>query len=103
MFAELMLLGFISLLLTVGQGLISRICISEKVAGTFHPCAHRRVKKNSTPPLEHDEYHNNRHLLALEDKCAPQVSMFFFINMNKNGSIRYSNLALQKLQKKKTR
>ncbi|KAK7335722.1 hypothetical protein VNO80_27716 [Phaseolus coccineus] len=75
--SELMLLGFISLLLTVGQGLISRICISEKVAGTFHPCAHSRVKKNNTPPLEHDEYQNNRHLLALEDKCAPQGKVPF--------------------------
>ncbi|XP_027345185.1 MLO-like protein 6 isoform X1 [Abrus precatorius] len=37
--SELMLLGFISLLLTVGQAPISRICISEKVAGTWHPCS----------------------------------------------------------------
>ncbi|KAK9154086.1 hypothetical protein Sjap_001566 [Stephania japonica] len=36
--AELMLLGFISLLLTVGQGPISRMCIPESVADTWHPC-----------------------------------------------------------------
>ncbi|KAK9127287.1 hypothetical protein Syun_016084 [Stephania yunnanensis] len=35
--AELMLLGFISLLLTVGQGPISRMCIPENVADTWHP------------------------------------------------------------------
>ncbi|KAH7537395.1 hypothetical protein FEM48_Zijuj03G0087900 [Ziziphus jujuba var. spinosa] len=36
--AELMLLGFISLLLTVGQDLISGICISKSVATTWLPC-----------------------------------------------------------------
>ncbi|XP_048326024.2 MLO-like protein 6 [Ziziphus jujuba] len=36
--AELMLLGFISLLLTVGQDLISGICISKSVAATWLPC-----------------------------------------------------------------
>ncbi|KVI06898.1 Mlo-related protein [Cynara cardunculus var. scolymus] len=36
--AELMLLGFISLLLTVGQGTIADICIPSKVARTWHPC-----------------------------------------------------------------
>ena len=92
MHAELMLLGFISLLLTVGQGLISRICISEKVAGTFHPCSTKRVK-HSTPPLDHDDDETNgrrllaailssddeshRRILALgaRDKCAAQVCM----------------------------
>ncbi|KOM44211.1 hypothetical protein LR48_Vigan05g181600 [Vigna angularis] len=64
--SELMLLGFISLLLTIGQGLISRICISENVAGTFHPCNHRREEKNYPPPLEDDYYHHNRHILAAE-------------------------------------
>ena len=34
-----MLLGFLSLLLTVFQDLISSICISEKVAATWHPCS----------------------------------------------------------------
>ncbi|KAL8199848.1 hypothetical protein R6Q57_013416 [Mikania cordata] len=36
--AELMLLGFISLLLTVCQEPISDICIPSKVARTWHPC-----------------------------------------------------------------
>ncbi|BAT91945.1 hypothetical protein VIGAN_07059000 [Vigna angularis var. angularis] len=78
--SELMLLGFISLLLTIGQGLISRICISENVAGTFHPCNHRREEKNYPPPLEDDYYHHNRHILAAEagyDKCAAQGKVPF--------------------------
>ncbi|KAF2318557.1 hypothetical protein P3X46_033948 [Hevea brasiliensis] len=36
--AELMLMGFISLLLTALQSPISNICISESVASTWHPC-----------------------------------------------------------------
>lgn len=37
--AELMILGFISLLLTFGQSYISRICIVEKAADIMLPCA----------------------------------------------------------------
>lgn len=36
--AELMILGFISLLLTFGQTYIIKICISQKVADTMLPC-----------------------------------------------------------------
>lgn len=37
-FAELMVLGFISLLLTFGQNYIVQICIPEKAADTMLPC-----------------------------------------------------------------
>ncbi|MBA0814015.1 hypothetical protein Gohar_019865 [Gossypium harknessii] len=33
-----MLMGFISLLLTVTQSLISDICIPRSIANTWHPC-----------------------------------------------------------------
>ncbi|KAJ9684577.1 hypothetical protein PVL29_016848 [Vitis rotundifolia] len=36
--AELMLLGFLSLLLTILQDYIAKICISESVGSTWHPC-----------------------------------------------------------------
>ncbi|CAA6663140.1 unnamed protein product [Spirodela intermedia] len=39
--AELMILGFISLLLTFGQSYIAKICIPEKVADTMLPCRHK--------------------------------------------------------------
>lgn len=55
-----MLLGFLSLLLTVGQGLISRICISEKVASTWHPCSH----ENTDTTEESEQGTNSRRLLA---------------------------------------
>lgn len=41
---ELLLLGFISLLLTVLQGPISDICISEEVGSTWHPCDYKSNK-----------------------------------------------------------
>lgn len=46
--SELMLLGFISLLLTVGQGPISNICIPKSVGDTLHPCSKSR-EATSTP------------------------------------------------------
>ncbi|KAG6386318.1 hypothetical protein SASPL_155213 [Salvia splendens] len=36
--SELMLLGFISLLLTVGQGQIAELCVSKSIANSWHPC-----------------------------------------------------------------
>ncbi|KAG2371389.1 MLO-like protein [Vigna angularis] len=82
--SELMLLGFISLLLTVGQSVISRICISEKVAGTFHPCTHQSDHKTDARILlselfgsDHDQ--NPRRILAAggSDKCAAQGKVPF--------------------------
>ena len=35
---ELMLLGFISLLLTAGQSRISKICVPQSVANSWQPC-----------------------------------------------------------------
>ncbi|KAI3743210.1 hypothetical protein L1987_60916 [Smallanthus sonchifolius] len=39
--AELMLLGFISLLLTAGTSPITRICIPKGAAATWHPCSRK--------------------------------------------------------------
>lgn len=64
--AELMLLGFISLLLTVGQGLISNICIPEKVGSTWHPCSKKEEEKiNNSPSTDDDE--TRRKLLSISD------------------------------------
>ncbi|KAL0436455.1 UNVERIFIED_CONTAM: MLO-like protein 2 [Sesamum radiatum] len=48
--SELMLLGFISLLLTVGQGPISDICISKKAGATWHPCSKKQEQYYSKYP-----------------------------------------------------
>lgn len=85
--SELMLLGFISLLLTVGQGVISDICISEKVGSTWHPC-NKKQEEKTNEDVEDTDYENRRRLLtvsdsggvfrrslagASEDKCAAKV------------------------------
>lgn len=57
-FAELMLLGFISLLLTVSQGTISKICVPEHVITNMLPCDLSEKRKggeesNTTATTEH--------------------------------------------------
>ena len=89
-----MLLGFISLLLTVGQGPISNICISKKVGATWHPCNKKQEDSKYEDEAADTEEHqsNGRRLLeaalasggagrtfrrvlaaAGTDKCAEKV------------------------------
>ncbi|KAL4318294.1 hypothetical protein GQ457_18G004150 [Hibiscus cannabinus] len=86
--SELMLLGFISLLLTVGQGLISDICISKEIAATWHPCSKKQENSvNESDQGDNEDTEHRRRLLAIpnpggvfrrslaggsEDKCAAQ-------------------------------
>lgn len=66
--SELMLLGFISLLLTVGGSLISKICIPESVANTWHPCNKEReeeLNNDNETDQEAAENENRRRLLAV--------------------------------------
>ncbi|KAL6552302.1 hypothetical protein OROHE_007666 [Orobanche hederae] len=63
---ELMILGFISLLLTVFQGLISRLCIPDRLASIMLPC-------RMEPPVHHQTRGMNvRRLLAEEvsEQCS---------------------------------
>ncbi|XP_011022136.1 PREDICTED: MLO-like protein 8 [Populus euphratica] len=46
--AELMILGFISLLLTFGQSYIAKICVPQDVAGTMLPCKKEGSEKSSS-------------------------------------------------------
>ncbi|XP_054813846.1 MLO-like protein 6 [Prosopis cineraria] len=64
--SELMLLGFISLLLTVGQSLITRTCISEQVANTWHPCSDE-LDEEEEQAAEDSETTGRRLLAALLD------------------------------------
>ncbi|GFP78953.1 mlo-like protein 5 [Phtheirospermum japonicum] len=52
--AELMILGFISLILTFGQNYITRICISERFANTMLPC---NLKTPHSHGNEEDDHH----------------------------------------------
>lgn len=64
--SELMLLGFVSLLLTVGQSLISNICIPTSVAATWHPCS-KVEEENLTPDTAEGDSSRRRLLLALSE------------------------------------
>ncbi|KAK2978948.1 hypothetical protein RJ640_008729, partial [Escallonia rubra] len=67
---ELMLLGFISLLLTVSQGLVSRMCIPAHLANYMLPCKMEPVSSGGTHEISiHENYsqkiaRNGRRLLA---------------------------------------
>ncbi|XP_038902930.1 MLO-like protein 6 [Benincasa hispida] len=63
--SELMLLGFISLLLTVGQSLITNVCIPPDVAATWHPCSPQREEELTKQDDLVDSDHNRRKLLAV--------------------------------------
>lgn len=58
-FAELMLLGFISLLLTFGTKYIAKICIPVKLGDSMLPCKKERV--------EEDSKDDRRRLLSFDD------------------------------------
>lgn len=60
MSAELMLLGFISLLLTVFQTLISHICIPEDLSYHMLPC---KRTKNGSASEEKSHYREYSHEL----------------------------------------
>ncbi|XP_039024194.1 MLO-like protein 6 [Hibiscus syriacus] len=90
--SELMLLGFISLLLTVGSGTITGICISERLGSTWHPCPKNREENLDEPGEDTSENEHHRRLLMIsdsgrvfrrslagssEDKCADEGKVPF--------------------------
>lgn len=81
--AELMLLGFISLLLVVLQTPVSQICIPERIAATWHPCSsHQESTKYGKDYIDDgrkiledydsNDFYSPRRSLATKgyDKCA---------------------------------
>ncbi|XP_056862581.1 MLO-like protein 2 isoform X1 [Raphanus sativus] len=96
--AELMLMGFISLLLTIGQTPISNICVSQSLASSMHPCsaadeARKYGNKDTAKPKDDDEDKSGHRRLLLElaesyihrrslatkgyDKCAEKGKVAF--------------------------
>ncbi|KAF7811915.1 MLO1 [Senna tora] len=76
-----MLLGFISLLLTMLQDPISGICISKDVASTWHPCSVPKTYEvesktpsdsNTDPGGESDSDDHSRKLLEFLDPLPPR-------------------------------
>ncbi|CAF2082547.1 unnamed protein product [Brassica napus] len=75
--AELMLMGFISLLLTIGQTPISNICISQSVASSMHPCSAadeaRKYGKKVPAKQEDDGEENSGHRRLLLDLAESYI------------------------------
>lgn len=99
--AELMLLGFISLLLTVFQDRINKICMAKHLADEWLPC---KKKEDTGPSSEssstaaHFQITAARHLLAeasdAADFCTQKVRNFLrlffglrFINLLIDGDV----------------
>lgn len=61
LFAELMLLGFLSLLLTFGTNFVAKICIPLKLSDIMLPC-----KKEAVEEEEADD-RRTRRLLSFDD------------------------------------
>ncbi|KAJ7966994.1 MLO-like protein [Quillaja saponaria] len=64
--AELMVLGFISLLLTFGQSYISKMCIPTKYADTMLPCPHRNGEAYHSETDHPKDKGGHRRLLSYE-------------------------------------
>lgn len=77
-----MLMGFLSLLLTIGQVYISQICISKNIAASMHPCsASELAKVTKTKPKKDavnerkEEENSGRKLLELVEAFIPRRSL----------------------------
>ncbi|XP_021806749.1 MLO-like protein 6 [Prunus avium] len=71
--SELMLLGFLSLLLTVGQGPISDICISKAVGATWHPCSKKEEIDDDKDKSSSSDGGDRRRLLSVASGGARRV------------------------------
>ncbi|GMH27358.1 hypothetical protein Nepgr_029201 [Nepenthes gracilis] len=73
---ELMVLGFISLLLTFGQNYISSICIPYKLADTMLPCrkSYRSAEAEKHYPAAEDKGEHHRRLLWNEHRVLASDS-----------------------------
>ncbi|CAH2078093.1 unnamed protein product [Thlaspi arvense] len=60
---ELMLLGFISLMLTVSQAAIRHICVPEALVSNMFPCK-KPLESHHAPQSSHSLIINTRHLLS---------------------------------------
>lgn len=68
--AELMLLGFISLLLTVLQGSIVKICVPEDVVMHLLPCSLSEAPSSSANETAHASPGSEHHRRLLAEEAA---------------------------------
>lgn len=82
--AELMILGFISLLLTFGEKYILKICIPEKAAAYMLPC--------SAPSLTHDQDKTGRLAAATTSSPCDEVLSLASLLLNFTFSLLFITL-----------
>ncbi|KAG4913384.1 hypothetical protein JHK82_053968 [Glycine max] len=75
--AELMILGFMSLLLTVTQDAIIEICIPVRAADTMLPC--RKLTSNDTAILDSCSAKNASKVALVSKHGIHQLHMFIFV------------------------
>ncbi|OMP06231.1 Mlo-related protein [Corchorus capsularis] len=66
----LMFLGFMSLILTVAQNPISKICISNKLGNEMLPCHRRKIIKNSKEIGYDDPFFIHQRILAADSDAS---------------------------------
>ncbi|TQE06129.1 hypothetical protein C1H46_008194 [Malus baccata] len=79
--AELMILGFISLILTFGQSYIAKICIPLKVGDTMLPCSVADEEEDSTASRRRLLWYERRSLATASDyKCKTGYEPLISVN-----------------------
>ncbi|TYH67917.1 hypothetical protein ES332_D06G222400v1 [Gossypium tomentosum] len=74
---ELMLMGFISFLLTILKDSIADICITKSVADTWHPCD--KNSKAKYPPKETDKCREKGKVAFVSTYGIHQLHVFIFV------------------------
>ncbi|XP_028075656.1 MLO-like protein 9 isoform X2 [Camellia sinensis] len=103
---ELMVLGFISLLLTFGQIYIANVCIPTKLADTMLPCpikhhgGHHLEPEHETAPKEEPDHHrrllwNDHRILAGGEPakgCKKEKAELAMLSFHKNGELKWTRI-----------
>ncbi|RXH99829.1 hypothetical protein DVH24_021631 [Malus domestica] len=79
-----MLLGLLSLLLTIGQDRILDICTTEVVGATWHPCNNKqdvRSDKGKDKSSASDDYSRRRLLSALDSVGGGRCELLDMTNV----------------------
>ncbi|KAJ6350083.1 hypothetical protein OIU78_006297 [Salix suchowensis] len=77
--AELMLLGFISLLLTILQGTIADMCIPKSIAATWHPCSKKQEEAKAKKSKDDDECMKKGKVALVSSYGIHQLHIFIFV------------------------
>lgn len=97
---ELMLLGFISLMLTVSQAAIRHICVPPALVNNMFPCK-KPLEEHHAPKSSHSIINNARHLLSTgesPDHCAAKAIILCcfasFLSLTGSLSINHWSLGM---------